>query len=236
MKELYIFSDFDGTITLEDLGDRLFIEHGQFEPYHSLLLQHKLDIRQYWRHLFASLPPKLTPEFIAQWAAAKQLDPYFADFVQFCKTHSLPLAVVSDGFDVYIEPVLANIEQNIPKIYCNKARLAPHGWQLTFPLATEACRCLVASCKRNAMLKDIPTDAFIIFIGDGYSDFCAAHFADLVFAKRALARYCFEQKIPHHSWRSFFDIIQVLLKILHSKKLNPRHQARLRRMDAFKCE
>lgn len=236
MSGIYIFTDFDGTITLDDLGDRLFIEFGQFEPYYSQLLRHELDIKSYWHKLFASLPPDVTPEFIARWASSQQLDAFFGDFLQFCEQMQLPVSIISDGFDVYIQPALANIRHNIAKIYCNKARLNSDGWQLTFPLATEGCRCLVASCKRNALLKDIPTDAFVVFIGDGYSDFCVAEYADIVFAKRALARYCFEQKIPHHNWRSFFDILQVLRKILHTKKFTPRHQARLRRLEAFKCE
>jgi len=236
MSELYIFTDFDGTITLDDLGDKLFLDFGQFEPYHTELLSHKLNIRQYWELLFASLPDYVDEQFIGNWATEHQLDAYFLEFAEFCKGNGLPLAVVSDGFDIYIDPVLSNINQNHLKVYCNKAKKLGGKWQLTYPLATESCRCLVASCKRNAILKDIPTDAFVIYIGDGYSDFCAAQYADIVFAKRSLARYCFEQKIPHHNWRSFFDITQVLRKILHSKTLRPRHQARLRRADSFGCE
>lgn len=236
ISNIYIFTDFDGTITLDDLGDKLFIDFGRFEPYHTQLLSHELNIRQYWQLLFDSLPSSIDEEFIQNWAASQQVDPYFIDFAQFCTHNNLPLAVVSDGFDVYIKPVLANIEQNHCKIYCNKAQKINNHWELTFPLATESCNCLVASCKRNAMLKDVPTDAFIIYIGDGYSDFCAARYADIVFAKKSLARYCFQQKIPHHNWRSFFDVLNILKKILLSRSIRPRHQARLMRMDAFKCE
>ncbi len=236
MNDVYIFTDFDGTITLEDLGDKLFVDFGQFEPYHSELLSHRLNIRQYWEHLFASLPDHVGEQFINGWAVAQQVDMYFKEFVEFCRGNGLPLSVVSDGFDIYIDPVLSNINQSELKVYCNKAKRQAGKWQLTYPLATESCGCLVASCKRNAILKDVPTDAFVIYIGDGYSDFCVAQYADIVFAKKSLARYCFEQKMPHHNWRSFFDILSVLRKILHSKLLRPRHQARLRRMDAFKCE
>ncbi len=236
MNDVYIFTDFDGTITLDDLGDKLFLDFGQFEPFHSELLSHKLDIRQYWELLFESLPDNIDEQFIRNWAAAQQVDAYFLDFAEFCKGNCLPLAVVSDGFDLYIDAVLSNINQNHLKVYSNKAKKNNGSWNLTYPLATESCGCLVASCKRNALLKDVPTDAFLIFIGDGYSDFCAAQYADIVFAKKSLARFCFEQKIPHHNWRSFFDVLAVLRKILHSKTVRPRHQARLRRMEAFKSE
>lgn len=236
MNDIFIFTDFDGTITLDDLGDKLFLDFGQFEPFHTELLSHKLNIRQYWECLFQTLPDNVDEHFIRNWAATHQIDAYFSEFAEFCKGNSLPLAVVSDGFDLYIDAVLSNIDQNHLKVYSNKAKKINGRWQLTYPLATESCRCLVASCKRNAMLKDVPTDAFIIYIGDGYSDFCAAQYADIVFAKKSLARYCFQQKIPHHNWRSFFDVINVLRKILHKKSIRPRHQARLLRMDAFKSE
>jgi 2-hydroxy-3-keto-5-methylthiopentenyl-1-phosphate phosphatase len=52
----------------------------------------------------------------------------------------------------------------------------------------------------------------IIYIGDGLSDTCPVHIADMVFAKGSLASYCNQHGIIHHNWNSFFDIISVLKK------------------------
>lgn len=234
---LYIFTDFDGTITKKDLGDEIFKEFGQFEPHNTQLKNGEINIRDYWRTLFSTLKLGNNAETIRNYAVNSEVDPYFKKFADYCKENSIPFSVISDGFDIYIEPVIKNIGTDWLPVLCNKISYDSNGnFTLTYPNASESCNCLCASCKRNAILSNVPEDAIIVFIGDGYSDYCAAEHADIIFAKSELAAYCNENKIPHYPFSTFFDVYKILSDVIPKKKLKIRNQARLLRKKAFEVE
>ncbi len=233
--EVFIYTDFDGTITKKDLGDDLFIQYGQFEPYHTLLISGQLEIKEYWRQLFATLP-ELDKEFVRRYAFEQETDAYFPAFAKYCEASGIPLAVVSDGFDAYIEPVLEKIGLSELPVYANKMEFSSGRAKPVFTLPSESCKCLVASCKRNRILIKTPPDAVIVYIGDGYSDFCASEHADVIFAKGNLAKYCSSNRIPFHNFNTFFEVLQIIKKLVHDKRLKPRHQAYLKRKSAFESE
>jgi len=236
-KEVYVFTDFDGTITSLDLGDHVFKEFGQFEPYQSQLLSREINIYTYWKILCDKLNEGTSADNIREYCIKQDTDAYFVQFAKFCNEKEYPLSVISDGFDIYINPILEKLNLSYLPVYCNNLvfneqnKAIPH-----FPRATEGCDCFVASCKRNSILMQVPIDAVIVYIGDGYSDYCAAEHSDIVFAKRHLAAYCFKHKIPHHTFNSFFDVIQILKKLEVNGRLKTRHQAFLKRKSAFENE
>jgi 2-hydroxy-3-keto-5-methylthiopentenyl-1-phosphate phosphatase len=95
---------------------------------------------------------------------------------------------------------------------------------------------MCASCKRNSILSNTDDDTVVIYIGDDYSDFCGAEHSDIVFAKKNLAAYCNENKIPHYPYSNFFDILRITKDIINKKKYKFRHQARIKRKQAFEAE
>jgi len=50
----------------------------------------------------------------------------------------------------------------------------------------------------------------VVYIGDGYSDRCAAESADRVFARRGLARWLDERGIPFEPFDDFHDVARAL--------------------------
>jgi 2-hydroxy-3-keto-5-methylthiopentenyl-1-phosphate phosphatase len=167
-------------------------------------------------------------------------DPHFAPFVEFCQNNQVPLTVVSDGFDVYIDAVLERelsepLFKNLPR-YRNELRFQDGIFTPFFPGRDESCTCFCASCKRNSVLRNIPAEAIVIYIGDGYSDFCAAEHADIIFAKKTLAAYCNKNHFPHYPYASFSDVQAIVQGLLERRRLRPRHQAVLRRKEAFETE
>ncbi|MGE5480103.1 MAG: MtnX-like HAD-IB family phosphatase [Chloroflexota bacterium] len=231
-----IFVDFDGTIVQRDIGDELFIALGRFEPFHKQLLAGELKIGDYWRELFANLKEGTDPEAIREFARGEQVDPYFVEFYKFCKSNGLPVAVVSDGFDLYIKEVLAGLGIEDMPVYCNKAEFVQGVWRLDYPRASESCKCLCASCKRNSVISQVDDETAIIYIGDGYSDYCAAEHSDIIFAKKHLARYCSAHKLPYYPYKSFFDIIKILKAGIDRGKWRARRGAALARKSAFESE
>ena len=52
----------------------------------------------------------------------------------------------------------------------------------------------------------------IAFVGDGYSDACATHAADLVFAKKDLEHYCRINNIDFIKYDGFSDVARYLIE------------------------
>lgn len=236
-EDLVVFCDFDGTITQRDLGDEVFRRYVKLEPLQKQLLRRELPITDYWQRLCEALPVGNAEEAIREFAMAEPADPYFRTFADFCREHGIPLVIVSDGFDTYINPVLEREGVAALPRFANRLLFSGASTpEPVFPLASESCQCLCASCKRNAVLNMSASDSLIVFIGDGYSDFCAAEHADIVFAKKALAAHCTKHRIPHYPFHTFFDVVRVLKKLVEDGSFRPRHQARLKRKEAFETE
>ena len=232
-----VFTDFDGTIAKVDIGDELFLEYGEFEPYHTWLINDEISIYDYWKELCRSLKPGVDAETIKNFAEQCEIDPYFLSFSEFCKNEGITLRVVSDGFDSYIAPTLEKAGLGHLDVNCNKMIFLEDGSvEPFFPLADESCKCKCAVCKRNAVISKCEDEDIIVFIGDGYSDFCVAEHSDIVFAKKNLGVYCAKNKIPNYQFNNFFDVKRILEKKIKERTLKQRHQARLLRKTAFEAE
>ncbi|RME18936.1 MAG: hypothetical protein D6800_14980, partial [Candidatus Zixiibacteriota bacterium] len=51
----------------------------------------------------------------------------------------------------------------------------------------------------------------VVFVGDGYSDACAARRADVLYAKKDLAEYCRAEKIAYTLYDTFEDVARDLM-------------------------
>lgn len=234
---LKIFTDFDGTITKKDIGDELFKDFGKFEPYHSQLVAGDLNIEDYWKCLFKELNSGIGKEEIKEYAEKCEVDNYFPVFAEFCRTNDIDLAVVSDGFDAYIEPILAKMNLDHLPVYCNKMIFNINEKPIPFYTnASESCECLCASCKRNSILTQCAENDIIVYIGDGYSDYCSAEHSDIIFAKKHLAAYCNKERLPHYPFKTFFDVKRIIEKLLVQGNFRRRHQAHIKRLKAFEWE
>ncbi|HYF02236.1 MAG TPA: MtnX-like HAD-IB family phosphatase [Patescibacteria group bacterium] len=231
-----VFCDFDGTVLKEDLGDEVFKKFGQFEPLHTQLMAGEMTVAEYWRRIAGTIQSDVLPEEIEEFALGFQLDAYFKSFVEDCREQEIPLTVVSDGFDVYIKPLLKREGLDWLPVRCNRMVLKNGRYETEYPGASESCSCFCASCKRNSILEKAAPDDIIIYIGDGLSDTCGAEHADIIFAKKSLAAYCNEFRLPHHPFKNFFDVRRILKKITTASSLKPRHQAVLKRKKAFEIE
>ncbi len=234
-QNLRIYCDFDGTITVRDIGDELFKVHGAFEPYNSMLKRKEMGIYEYWQTLCNSLPAGFSEEDVRRFALEQEVDAYFTDFCRFLEGNSMPLTVVSDGFSSYIEPIIRR-EGMECEIICNTMQFSEGAITPIYRAASESCKCFCASCKRNFVLADAPPGDVIVYIGDGYSDFCIAAHSDIVFAKKALAAYCNEKRIPHYPFKTFFDVKKILSGLIARGDYKTRHQAQLARKSAFETE
>jgi len=199
-------------------------------------MNNEYDVKEVNRRLCRSLRHDLTTEEITNFALLQPLDVNFIKFVEFCKVNNIPITIVSDGYEEYIRPILSQYNLSDIAIYCNRLVKDEEGFYPAFFGAVEGCHCSTASCKRNVVLNNSEEKDIIVYIGDGYTDFCGAEHSDIVFAKSKLAAYCNEHKIPHHPYKTFFDVYRILENKIKTNNLQPRHQARMKRKLAFETE
>ena len=108
-RTLKVFVDFDGTITLEDVGEAIFRKFGCAEKTDKIvedLLSDKISSRQCWDELCDSVEG-INKEELDNFIDSLDVDPTFVPFVKFCDDNEIELMVLSDGFDLYIERLLS---------------------------------------------------------------------------------------------------------------------------------
>ena len=112
--------------------------------------------------------------------------------------------VVSSGFHELIEPVLAR-EGVEAELLANRLDPRPDGWRVLW--RDEAvCDVCGEACKRSTL----PVDGQVVYVGDGYSDRCAALAADRVFARDGLAAYLDEQGVVFERFDDLHDVAERL--------------------------
>lgn len=237
LPKVQVFLDFDGTISIGDVGDALVQTFGAFEPLHSELLNGQFTVAEYYRRAAASFSSEATSEAVMSFVESRELDNGLVTLVAWCRSNSFPVTVVSDGFDVYIQPLLqrAGILEHV-EVSSNRLSRKGGTWTPSFPGASESCSCFCASCKRNTILSRIADDEIVVYVGDGRSDACAVRFADIVFAKDTLAASCTAEGIPHHTYRSLTEVLIILQRRLAERDFPRRRQAILARKRAFESE
>jgi 2-hydroxy-3-keto-5-methylthiopentenyl-1-phosphate phosphatase len=111
--------------------------------------------------------------------------------------------VISSGFHELIEPLLAREEVDV-EVRSNWVDARPDGWRVRFRDET-VCESCGEACKRALL-----PPGEIIYVGDGYSDRCAALAADRVFARAGLARYLAARQAPFERFETLFDVVSAL--------------------------
>jgi 2-hydroxy-3-keto-5-methylthiopentenyl-1-phosphate phosphatase len=108
--------------------------------------------------------------------------------------------VLSSGFVETIEPILAR-EGVETELVANRLDPRSDGWRILWNDDAPCPEC-GDLCKRRAL----PDERPLVYVGDGYSDRCAALAADRVFARRALAEYLERKCIPFEAFETFHDV------------------------------
>jgi 2-hydroxy-3-keto-5-methylthiopentenyl-1-phosphate phosphatase len=189
--------DWDGTSTVEDSMDALVRALGDDE-----LLDVRLDLSALTLHeiIRRELATIRVPLGEAQrWLVEHvHLRPGFHELVA---AHQ-PL-ILSSNVRQLIEPVLAR-EGVEAELVANE--LEP-GWVVRFR-DDEACAACGQACKRSSL-----PEGELVYVGDGYSDRCAALAADRVFARDSLARYLERKGVPFTRFDDLHDVAAALAAV-----------------------
>lgn len=230
-----IFVDFDGTISQKDVGEEMFYRFGDTEKANEIAakwMNYSIKATDAWIQTCNTIKDFSHEKFDA-FLSEIEIDTGFKKFVEWCGENGYDLRVVSDGYDYYINKFLSReglghvITHSNVLTFGSNNELKP-----VFPFTDEECtKC--ANCKRNHILEHSGDDDFTVYVGDGFTDFCAAQFCDFIFAKRNLLKYCEINRITYFPYESFNDVLNKLIELKEKKHLKKRHQAELKRREVF---
>ena len=128
-------------------------------------------------------------EVIAYVVAEAGIRPGFAEFVRWLAERGDRLIVVSAGFRVLIDPILQKAGLGDLHVHAGDALFSPAGTILSYPPSSKECVSGCGHCKSETIAAHGPFAGPVVYLGDGYSDRCAAGEADIVFARGGLAEY-----------------------------------------------
>ena len=204
---LALVLDFDGTITEVDPLQEVSRRFGDPEVVRQVeeaLAAGQITLQEEITREFA--PVRAPLEDVVRWVLGRaRVRAGFPELVALAHDRAWPVLVLSSGFHELIEPVLARAQVEV-EVKANRLDARPDGWRVLWRDGS-VCPVCGQPCKRAAL----PKHGDIVYIGDGYSDRCAALASNRVFATRSLARYLDAQGVPYEPFGDFFDVARALV-------------------------
>jgi 2-hydroxy-3-keto-5-methylthiopentenyl-1-phosphate phosphatase len=186
--------DWDGTVTVQDSLVQVIHEFGDAAILAELEPRVGVDLT-------------LHEEIAAEFAAITTPLPDVVDWVLenvevrpgLPELAALEPLVISAGFHELIEPVLAREGVEL-EVLANRVDPGPGGWVVRFR-DEAACATCGEPCKRGSLAGEP-----YVYVGDGYSDRCAALAAHRVFARDVLAAYLDGQRVAYEPFEDLRDV------------------------------
>ncbi|KAI8375029.1 HAD-like domain-containing protein [Choanephora cucurbitarum] len=236
MVQVQVFTDFDGTLSLDDTGLLLIDDRRSLGPERRRVLEHEImdgvksykdALQEMWDAVHISWE-----EAWAEYLDHCRIDPGFPAFYDYCRERKFPVTVVSSGLSPLVEKIMINFLGEKAKeieIVANNGKIEGRNWQIIWRddsiYGNDKSRTLAKA--REAANQD----TIFVFCGDGVSDISAAKHADVLFARRDrdLEFYCKREDIPFIPFDTFRDVQDVVEKLVDGR-------AHIERSDSGFCQ
>jgi 2-hydroxy-3-keto-5-methylthiopentenyl-1-phosphate phosphatase len=213
-----VWLDFDGTISQKDVLDEL-IEHYAVNESWKLIEQRwqtgLIGSRECLEQEFTLL--RITDRQLNAFLDRITLDPGIGPLLELLGEYRVPVAILSDGIDFFIERILARHGFTGLTIRSNTLERHNHGLRLACPHAAATCESAAAHCKCTSAAGLRAPGRRTIYVGDGRSDLCPARKADAVFAKAVLARTLAAEHVPYIPYTTLGDVAATLSEMWQRK-------------------
>ena len=197
--------DWDGTVTVEDTLILALREFGDWESYldaAAALKRGEITLHEEIRRDAETITRPI--EEVTEWLVANlELRPGLHELA---KAHRP--TIVSSNFRQLIEPILDREGLEL-EVRANEVAWHPDGWRATFRNG-DACGTCGEPCKR-ADVTSADAIGMLVYVGDGYSDRCAAQAADRIFARDGLARYLAARGVTFEPFDDLRDVARSLV-------------------------
>jgi 2,3-diketo-5-methylthio-1-phosphopentane phosphatase len=165
-----------------------------------------------------------------------RIRPGFHELVSAARERGWRLVVVSSGVRELIEPLLAREGLLDLEVIANQLSDDGSRWRVVFH-DEHVCDVCGEPCKRRTVQRLAGTDE-VVYVGDGFSDACAAEAAHKVFARRRLESVLHERGVPMEHFEDFFDVLRALDQpddgdaLDDDRRRDDRFEARTARLEA----
>lgn len=176
VRRVVMFSDFDGTMSLQDVGYHLFhhFSAGKNAALIPAWQSGEMSSREILRAEAALC--QFTDTAFRDYVMTHVLDPSLGLFSRQIAASGGEFIVLSDGLRPYIDLLLAKHDLSF-EVIANDAAIVDGALRINFPYENHRCG-FCGSCKRERIAERLPAilardpETVILFAGDGMSDRC----------------------------------------------------------------
>ena len=202
-----VLTDFDDTAAAQNVAELLLNRFGN--PDWTVVRQRfrdgHIDLKEYQEITFRNIQAdRATMQSYVKEHA--NLRPYFREMWGFCQANDIPMAVVSQGLDFYIQALLEREGLGRVPIYAVDTEFQDgeifYHYNHAYPGKESE-----GNSKGFVVRSFQERGCHVFFAGDGRSDLEAARVADVVFAHSTLAKFCDEEGIAYNHFEDFSGML-----------------------------
>lgn len=204
-----VLTDFDDTAAVQNVAELLLhrFGHPSWTDVRQRFRDGELSLKDYQEITFRQMQADKAAmqAYVRENACFRA---HFGDLYRFCQTNGIPLCIVSQGLDFYIQALLDGCGQSDLPVYSVRAefdgngRITGYGYDFAYPDAPQQGN------SKALMVRRFQEQGYHVFYaGDGSSDFEAGEVADTVFAHRQMAEMCQDAGIPFTPFTDFGPVL-----------------------------
>jgi len=216
-----LFIDFDGTIATVDVGNRFFTTFcgGKNHELVERWIRREVTSIECLKGEAALITASRSE--LVDFSHQFEIDDGFHRIHEICNEYEIPIRIVSDGLNIYIEEIMKKYGYADIPVYANEAVFENGRVDVRFPHIDYSCgHC--GNCKGGAIHTLLSPGNESIFVGDGYSDLCAIGEADYLFAKGDLADYLRRNNGTFLPFKTLHEVAEQMIEILRNSSITAR--------------
>ena len=215
-----VLTDFDDTAAAQNVAELLLHEfaHPSWTDVRERFRAGELTLKDYQEEAFLlTTADKISMQSYVRSNA--NFRPHFAELSAFCRAHSIPMCIISQGLDFYIQALLDGCGQSDMPVYAvatdfdGQGRVSGYRYDFAYPDAPH-----LGNSKALIVRRFREQGHHVFFMGDGRSDFEAGEVADTVFAHRQMAAMCDEAGIEFAPFTDFGPVLEALQQYMAALK------------------
>ena len=201
--------DFDGTVTVEDIGFYLLDTFAgpEWRKWLELYRNDKITVGQFNARAFSTLKTAKEELTAATLSRAKLRDG-FPELADYCRRKDIRLVVVSNGLDFYIASILAEAGLSDIQAHAATTNFHPGGVKVQY-IGPDGAP-LDSDFKAAYTRLFLEQGYQVAYVGNGPSDASPASLSQHIFARDGLLEYCREKNLPCRPFDDFHDVIKGL--------------------------
>ena len=202
-----VLTDFDDTAAAQNVAELLLDRFGDpdWKNVRQSFRDGYMDLKEYQEITFRNIQAdRATMRSYVKENAS--LRPYFKELWHFCLSNNIPMAVVSQGLDFYIEALLE--KEGVARVPVYAVDTEFHDGSISYHYNHAYPGKEAQGNSKGFVVESFQEQGcHVFFAGDGRSDLEAARVADVLFAHSSLAKFCDDEGISYHPFGDFSGML-----------------------------